>query len=87
MRSYNEWKFCFPESDNTGRFFFFIPINTKINFGGQAVEVSCDFTVRVKSFGIAQIVYQFRELTCHFIRIRRFFILVLPPFINVLLSK
>ena len=83
----DEWKFCFPEPDDPGSFFFFVPVNAEINIGRQSVQILGHPAVRIKSFGIAQVVDEVCEPVCHFIRVGWRFGLVLFPLFDIFLQE
>ena len=57
----------FPEAEKPVRFFFSIFVNAEINLRCLAVDVPGNFTGRIKSFSIRQIIYQLGKVFCHVI--------------------
>ncbi len=87
ISSYHFRQLGLPEAEDTGCLFFFIPVDTQVYTGSQAIEVLGDFTVRVEGPGIAKIIHQFCELTGHFIRVGGRVILILFPLINIFFNE
>ena len=80
-------KLCFPETDNTRRFLLLIFIYTQVNTGREFVQIYGYPALRIKSFGITQVIYQFSKPVRHLIGIRGRLILINFPLLNILLDE
>lgn len=80
-------KVILPEFPDTVRIIFPVFIDIQVDPGGLRVDVLGDFTGRVKSLGISQVIHELCKGSRHLIRVLRGEVLVLQPTILIFLYK